>query len=462
MTGELHYLALTELAAMLRARDLSPVEVTSAQLERISTLDRQLGSYALVLADQALADARRAGQEIAAGRYRGMLHGVPLGIKDLLWTRDIPTAAGMPIHAAFRPGSDATAVARLRAAGAVILGKQQMTEGAYSDYHPSVTAPKNPWDPALWPGISSSGPAVATAAGLCYGTIASDTGGSIRWPCAATGLTGIKPTWGRVSRFGAFALAPTMDHIGPIARSARDAAAILTAIAGPDGHDPTTLPQPMPQDADRGITGMRIGVDTAWNSDGVHACVAGIVADAAETLRHLGAEIVDMKAPGCGQAVSDWMTLCSIEASVAHAATFPARRAEYGPVLASVLDAGRAATVGQAHQAELRRLALRGHFARLFTAVDLLLTPVHPFMPLTLDDIKTLGERPDLIAELQRYTAPFDLTGNPTITIPGRPSDTGLPIGVQLIAGHQREDHLITAAIAFQDQTSFHRRRPIP
>jgi amidase len=253
-----------------------------------------------------------------------------------------------------------------------------------------------------------------------------------------------------------------MDHIGPIGRSARDAAAILTAIAGPDDHDPTTLPQPMPQDIERGITGMRIGVDPAWNSDGVHAGVAGIVADAAETLRLLGAEITDVKAPACGQVFSDWMTLCSIEASVAHAATFPARRAEYGPVLASVLDAGHAAGAGQAHRAELRRLALRGQFARLFTTVDLLLTPVHPFMPLTLDDIKTLGERPDLIAKLQRYTAPFDLTGNPTITIPGRPSDTGLPIGIQLIAGHQREDHLITAATAFQDHTSFHRRRPIP
>jgi amidase len=264
-----------------------------------------------------------------------------------------------------------------------------------------------------------------------------------------------------VSRFGAFALAPTMDHIGPIARSARDAAAILTAIAGPDDHDPTTLQQSIPQDTDHGITAMRIGVDPAWNSDGVHAGVAGTVADAAETLRHLGAEIVDVKVPDCGQVVSDWMTLCSVEASIAHAATFPARRAEYGPVLASVLDAGHAARAGQVHQVELRRLALRGQFARLFTTVDLLLTPVHPFMPLTLDYIKTLGERPDLIADLQRYTAPFDLTGNPTITIPGRSSDTGLPIGVQLAASHQREDHLITVAAAFQDQTSFHRRHPI-
>ena len=145
------------------------------------------------------------------------------------------------IHRDFVPAEDATAVARLRQAGAVLLGKLQMTEGAYSDHHPAITPPKNPWNAAYWTGISSSGPAVATASGLCYGALASDTGGSIRWPCGATGLTGIKPAWGRVSRFGAFELAASLDHVGPIARSAADAAAILAAIAGPDEKDPTTL-----------------------------------------------------------------------------------------------------------------------------------------------------------------------------------------------------------------------------
>lgn len=308
----------------------------------------------------------------------------------------------------------------------------------------------------------SSGPAVATSAGLCYGALASDTGGSIRWPSAATGLTGIKPTWGRVSRFGAVGLAPTMDHIGPIARSARDAGSILTAIAGHDDHDPTTLDQPMPQCGDRALTTMRIGVDRAWNAGGVHPEVVGTLEDAGETLRGLGAEVVDVAVPDCSQASTDWVTICSVEAAVVHATTFPSRRAAYGPVLASVLDAGRAIAGSTLHQAELRRLTLRSQFTRLFSTVDLLLTPVHPFQPLTLSTIRTLGEQPDLIAELQRYTVPFDLTGNPTITIPGRPARSGRPIGVQLVAGHQKESDLITAAAAFQRETSFHRRHPIP
>ena len=157
--------------------------------------------------ESAMADAQAAETEITAGLYRGPLHGVPIAVKDLFWTKGVATAAGMPIHRDYRPAEDATVVRRLRQAGAVLLGKLQLTEGAYSDHHPSVAPPLNPWNADFWPGISSSGPGVATAAGLCFGAVASDTGGSIRWPCAANGLTGLKPSWGRVSRYGAFELA---------------------------------------------------------------------------------------------------------------------------------------------------------------------------------------------------------------------------------------------------------------
>jgi amidase len=220
MSQALHYLELTELADLIAERAISSVEATRAQLARIAELDGQLKSYAVVTADLALAQAQAADAEIAVGGRRGPLHGVPIGIKDLFWTRDAPTAAGMAVHRDFRPSADAAVVERLRSAGAIVLGKLQMTEGAYSDHHPSVDPPRNPWNANYWTGISSSGPAVATAAGLCYAAICSDTGGSIRWPCGATGLTGLKPTWGRVSRFGVFELAGSMDHIGPIARSA--------------------------------------------------------------------------------------------------------------------------------------------------------------------------------------------------------------------------------------------------
>lgn len=197
--------------------------MTRAQLDRIARLDGDLASYARVTADQALAAAEAADAEIAAGYHRGPLHGVPLALKDLFWTKGTPAEAGTLVHRGFTPHEDATVVARLQQAGAVLLGKLQMTEGAYSDHHPTITPPRNPWNAVFWTGISSSGSAVATAAGLCFGSLASDTGGSIRWPFSATGLTGIKPAWGCTSRFGVFELAASLDHVGPMARSAADA-----------------------------------------------------------------------------------------------------------------------------------------------------------------------------------------------------------------------------------------------
>lgn len=238
--------------------------VTRAQLDRIAALDGALGSYAQVMTEVAMAQADAAEAEVAAGRYRGPLHGVPIAVKDLCWTKGFPTAAGMAIHKDYRPADDATVVRRLTEAGAVLLGKLQLTEGAYSDHHPSVTPPKNPWNAEYWSGISSSGSGSATAAGLCYGSLGSDTGGSIRWPCAANGLTGLKPSWGRVSRYGVFALAPTLDHVGSMARSAADAGAILGAIAGSDPSDPTAVLDPVPDYLavlGQSVCGLRIGVD---------------------------------------------------------------------------------------------------------------------------------------------------------------------------------------------------------
>lgn len=461
MQDELHYLPLTELARRLRRRELSAVEVTRAQLARIGCLDPDLGSFACLTAERALAAAAAADVEIAAGHWRGPLHGVPLGIKDLFWTEGVATAAGMAIHRDFVPAEDATVVARLKQAGAVLLGKLQMTEGAYSDHHPSVRPPTNPWHPDYWTGISSSGSAVATAAGLCFGALGSDTGGSIRWPCSATGLTGIKPTWGRVSRFGSFELAASLDHIGPIARTAADAAAILAAIDGPDDKDPTTLadaPPDYPAMIGGSLRSMRIGIDPEWNFADVDACVQRVLVEAEETFRTLGADIVTVSVPDVTQAIADWSPACALEAAVAHQATFPARRSEYGPVLAAVLDAGRSVSALDYQALRLRRMDLRGRFSHLFRTIDLLLVPVQPFRPLTLDALRSLGSQPELVAKLQRYTAPFDLTGHPTVTLPGGFSDDGMPIGFQ-IAGHD-ERILIQAAAAFQGETNWHSYHP--
>jgi amidase len=463
MTGDLHNIELMELAARIRVGDVSPVAVTGAQLDRIAALDGKLASYALVMADVAMAQAEAAEAEIAAGRYRGPLHGVPIAVKDLLWTKGVPTASGMAIHKDFRPVEDATAVRRLKDAGAVLLGKLQMTEGAYSDYHPSVTPPKNPWGAEYWSGISSSGPGVATAAGLCFASLGSDTGGSIRWPSAANGVTGLKPTWGRVSRHGAFQLAATLDHVGPMARSAADAAAMLAAIAGADPNDPTALLDPVPDylaAAGQGVRGLRIGVDPTWNGDDVDRTTQAVLSEAIEAFRSLGAEIVEVRFPDVTQAIADWVPNCAVEAAVAHEATFPARKAEYGAVLASVLEAGRALSAIDYQKVLLRRLDFCGRVAAALSGIDLLLTPVHPFAPLTLATIQTLGEQPELITKLSRYTFPFDMTGCPTITLPGGFSEAGLPIAFQLVAADLGEATLIRAGAAFQRITSWHCRHP--
>lgn len=463
-TSDLHYMDLTELAVCFRTRELSPVAVTRAQLDRIAVLDGALASYATVMADTAMIQAATAESEIAAGHWRGPLHGVPIAVKDLCWTRGVPTAAGMSIHRDFRPQEDATVVRRLREAGAVLLGKLQMTEGAYADHHPSLRPPKNPWNADYWPGISSSGPAVATAAGLCYGSIASDTGGSIRWPAAANGLTGVKPSWGRVSRHGVFELAATLDHIGPMTRSVFDAAAMLSVIAGGDPLDPTAVIDPVPDYpgmAGRGVQGLRIGVDEAWNSIDVDVAVQSVLSDAIEVFRSLGAAIVSVRFPHVSNVSADWYLNCAVEAAVAHEVTYPSRKAEYGRVLASVLDAGRELSATDYQKVLLRRIGLRGRVTAMFDTIDLLLTPVQPFGPLSLATIQTLGAQPELIEKLQRYTCIFDMTGHPTITLPAGFNEGGLPLAFQLVAANLCEATLIRAGAAFQSATAWHRRHPI-
>jgi len=227
----LHYSSLTDVATLIAARELRSVDLTQQLLDRIATVDGHLQSYVTVMAEQAIASAGRADAEIRAGRYRGSLHGVPIAVKDLCNTRGVRTMAGTKVLADFVPDFDATVVARLEAAGAVILGKLALCEGAYGPYCPGLQVPVNPWDATRWSGVSSSGSGVATAAGLCFGSVATDTGGSIRYPSAVNGCVGLKPTYGRVSRYGVFTLAASMDHIGPMTRTVEDAAIMLSTCA---------------------------------------------------------------------------------------------------------------------------------------------------------------------------------------------------------------------------------------
>src|SRR5262249_47015731 len=297
---ELHYLEIGQVARLLATRELSSVELTEQLLRRIERVDPTLKSYALVTPELALAQAREADRLLGKRQVLSQLHGVPIAVKDLCYTKGVATAAGMPLHRDFVPTFDATAVRKLREAGAVLLGKLQLTEGAFADHHPTIAPPLNPWHADHWSGASSSGSGVATAAGLCFGSLGSDTGGSIRFPSAANGNTGLKPTWGRVSRHGCFELAASLDHIGPMARRAADAAAMLAAIAGADPLDPTASQCSVPDYLammTRGFSGLRLGMDRQWALDGVDAPSRQAVEQALAVAQRLGASVQEVRFP---------------------------------------------------------------------------------------------------------------------------------------------------------------------
>lgn len=462
MPSDLHYLSLDEVARRLKARKLSSVELTESMLDRIGKVDPRLKSYATVTADRALAEASRLDAETASGTSRGPLHGVPIAVKDLCNTAGVATAAGMEIHRSNVPARDATVVARLKQAGAVILGKLQMTEGAYGAHHPNIPAPLNPWNAAYWTGSSSSGSGAATAAGLCFASLGSDTGGSIRFPSTMNGLSGLKPTWGRVSRAGVFPLAESLDHVGPMTRSALDAAIVLGVIAGADPEDPTAVGLPVPDYAasiDQGVRGRRIGFAT--NTLGLDEDARRALDGAVDALKNAGAMIVDVTLPdGFDQGARDWVPLCGVEAAVAHEGTYPSRAAEYGPVLSGLLDQGRRLSAMDLAKMQLRRAALTGELNRLLASIDLLLMPVMARAVWSTEALQAAGRDPETVAARLRYTAPFDLSGHPTLTLPGGMAADGVPVGFQIVGKAFDEGLILAAGHAYQRETDWHMRRP--
>jgi amidase len=459
---DLHFATLLDVASAIRSRKVSPVELTRAMLDRIAELDPSLHAYATVTPELALAQAKAAETEIAAGGYRGPLHGVPIAVKDLCHTAGIVTAAGMAIHANHVPQLDATVVKRLADAGAVLLGKLQLTEGAFVTHHPTIIPPRNPWNADYYAGASSSGSGVATAAGLCFGSLGTDTGGSIRFPCAANGITGLKPTWGRVSRHGVFALAPSLDHVGPMTRSAADCGAMLGAIAGVDPDDPTTLASPAPDylaGIDGGIRGVRIGVDARYNEKDCDAEIVRVVREAMKTLEELGASIKETRLPDPGKVISVWGLYCAVEIAIAHEATHPARADDYGG-LAKVIDAGRTVSAVELMKAHHERLAFTGALATLFTEIDLLLIPTQPLANFTVAQERQLFSTSEGLTGFLRFATPFDMSGNPTLTLPGGFTAEGLPLSFQLVGRHIDESLLVRAGHAYQQATDWHRRHP--
>ena len=463
MSSELQYESLTTVSDLIRRKQLSSAELTGAALERIAQLDGQYHSYATVLPERALRQAKATDAEIARGLWRGPLHGVPLAVKDLCYTTFAPTRAGTTLFKTFTPSFNATVVERLEDGGAVLLGKLQMTEGAYTSHHPEVAPPLNPWNTDYWVGSSSTGSGVATALGLCYGSLGSDTGGSIRFPSATCGLSGIKPTWGRVSRYGVFPLADTLDHVGPMTRSVVDAAAMLGVIAGADRNDPTTYKAAVPdylESIGDGIRGLRIGTDRGYTADGVDGQVVAALVEAERVLVGLGATIREVRFPAYQKLVSQWIAMCSVETAAAHADTYPSRKAEYGPDLAALIEQGLATKGAEIARINLERLRFSRELSELFEAVDVLLIPTMPVPIPSLELMRAYGEDPNVLLSILRFTAPFDFSGSPTLTLPNGLDSAGMPLSMQLVGSHLSEDVLTRAGHAFQTATSWHRRRP--
>ena len=460
----LHYMTITEVAALIKAREISPVEVTETMLRRIEDIDGKYRSYATVMAAEAEAAAKAAEAEIAAGQYRGPLHGVPFAVKDLCFTKGVRTMGGSKVYLDHVPTFDATVVAKLNAAGAVPLGKLNLTEGAMGGYNPALDLPLNPWNTERWCGSSSSGSGVATAAGLCFGSLGSDTGGSIRFPAAACGTVGLKPTWGRVSRYGVLALAESLDHVGPLTRSSADAAIAIQAIAGQDPNDPTSLPAPVPDmldGIDSGVKGVRIGLDEKYATDGVDPELAAAVIEGVAVMKELGAEIVTVQMPDVDSYLPAWPILCSAEAVAAHRENYPSRRDDYGPWFRGWLDMGASVTGADYAEANNRRAELNGLIRDVFSDIDALACPstMGPARPITREEMygPLSGDRG---TSFQRYTVPYDYNGAPTISLPCGLNGEGLPLSLQFVGKALSEPLLCRIGHAYEQATDWHNLHP--
>jgi amidase len=467
ITGPFHYASLADVAGLIAAREISSSNLTQQMLDRIAAVDGRLQSYVTVMAEQALASARRADGEIGAGRYRGPLHGVPIGVKDLCYTRGVRTMAGTKVFAEFVPDFDATVVARLEAAGAVILGKQVLCEGAFGPYFPGYQVPVNPWDATRWSGVSSSGSGVATAAGLCFASVGTDTGGSIRYPSAVNGCVGLKPTYGRVSRYGVFALAPSMDHIGPMTRTVEDAAILFETMAGADPLDPTSLPDPVPavrSGLRQGVAGLRIGFDRRYATDNVDDDVAAAMDEVLATLTGLGAKVVAVTMPDVSQVGNAWFDLCYAEVIAVHATTFPSQAADYGPGLRAVLEAGQKLSPEKFAAATRLRAEVSASIDSVLDTVDCLVCPsmsnsarakeTDPFDEDTAETWSALV-RNDV------HTQPFNFSGSPALSVPCGFSADGLPLSVQFVGRRLSESMLCRIGHAYEQATSWHLKHPV-
>ena len=455
-------LTLTELAAAIGARKVSSLEATENCLAGLERHGPALNCVAGIEPEAALKAARAADAELAAGRARGALHGVPLAHKDMFYRAGRVSACGSRILADFVPEVTSTALARLDRAGALDIARLNMVEFALGTTgHNEITgAVRNPWNPAYVTGGSSSGPGAAVAARLVYGALGSDTGGSIRLPAAACGLVGVKPTFGRVSRHGAMPLSFTLDTVGPLARSVADAALILQTIAGPDPNDPTTGSEPVPDylgDLEAGVRGLRIATPENYFYDPVDAEVAALVRASLEVFAALGAEIVPVEMPASialGNPLT--MLILAVEGAAFHGRWLEQRRADYGRQTLGRLLPGLLYPAKRYVEAlSLRRKVVDELRAAVFERADVLHTPVWPF-PLPTIEESDLAANPgftEFIAATGHCSRPVNYAGLPGVSVPAGFTANGLPCAFQLVGRPFDEALLLRAARAYERET---------
>jgi aspartyl-tRNA(Asn)/glutamyl-tRNA(Gln) amidotransferase subunit A len=458
---ELTSLTLFEASQLIAARELSPVELVGACLARIEQREPRLNCFITLTPELALARARQAEAEIRSGAVRGPLHGIPLALKDLFETRGIRTTAGSLFFKDHVPGADAYVVERLYNAGAVLLGKLNLHEialGVTND-NPHFGACRNPWDLRRSPGGSSGGSGVALAAGLCTGALGSDTGGSIRIPASLCGVVGLKPTFGRVSLRGVVPLSWNLDHVGPMARCARDAAVLLGVIAGYDPLDPAAADLPVPEYTgalELGVAGWRIALAKDSFFTQADPDVLNAVQAASLVFSDLGARVGEAEIPNGMEAARANGLMVTSDAAAYHRQRLRDHPEMFGSDVRQRLETGAAYTSTEYVLARRLQVEFRHQLERFFEDYDLLLTPTTPVAA-------PLLESPDAVEQariLTRFTAPFNLSGLPALSVLCGFTSEGLPIGLQLIARPWAEEKLLRAAHAYESATEWRSRKP--
>ena len=465
---ELPFLTASQLSRLIESREVSPVEATEAYLDRIQEVDSKLNSYITVTGEQALEAARQAEQEIAQGKHRGPLHGVPVAVKDQFNTAGVRTTGGSRILEEFVPDEDATVIANLKKAGAVLLGKLNMSEFAMAEiYHHPYGTPRNPWDLERNPGTSSSGSGAATAASLCATSLGEDTGGSIRGPANFSGLVGLRPSYGRVSRYGVLGGSWSMDTVGPISRSVEDAAITLGAIAGHDPKDPYTWNVPVP-DYRKALTGdikgVKLGViQERMDSPGLDPEFRETVAKAIGVLGELGAAAEDVSIPLAPNAGALTMTILSVEWSNLHRPVFEPH-IDYLDHNNKIRFLTGSIIPAQAYyKAQKIRAVLRRQILDALEKVDVLVLPTGPVTAPPVESVPGIQSKEHALNGLAgriSFTGPFNLAGTPALSVPCGFSAAGMPMGLQIVGRPFAEEMVLRVAHAYEQNTDWHNRRP--